>query len=374
MNKIYVLLTSLLLLGCDWGLGPSYDPTSETAYVDYYKEACDSTSTNMCMRMRFDTADDFVLSSVPNVGFDNLEWGKRYTVQVEVEYDSSGDHDLYSLLSVSNEEAVDPASNPFVLTFSMSSQILLDNLNSSWIIAGEDVFACSNSDCALLTNAYNASEQIQLEFSAIDDQLTLLTVACSAAENDFASNCEGVNKANWDIAHYQTDCGLFDPKLCYVYRDNASSDDTWYVFHYEITDFTAEWGTEYDIQVEAVTTAGSVRSATWLKENSQQDLSADAFNVVMRTGVKGLEKSNAGVLSYDGIEFNCAINFQCDAINNVIDSADSSSDRILALLTHAVIADDNTVLLAIESITCDASSDEFKENCADEHDEIIWFE
>ena len=98
MNKIYVLFTSLLLIGCDWGLGPSYDPTSETAYVDYYKEACDSTSTNMCLRMRFDTSDDYVLSSVPNVGFDNLEWGKRYTVQVEVEYDSSGDHDLYSLL------------------------------------------------------------------------------------------------------------------------------------------------------------------------------------------------------------------------------------------------------------------------------------
>ena len=372
MHKIYLLLASLLLQGCDWGLGSSYDPTSETMYVDYYNEACNSTSADMCFRKRFDTKDDFVLNAVPNTGFDSLEWGKRYTLQVEVEYDSSGDDSLYSLLSVSNETTIDAATNSFILALNMSSGILLDNLNNSWILAGEDVFSCIESDCILLTNAYNSNEWVQLEFSATDDQLTLINVICSAAENDFASECEGIDKTNWDIAHYQTDCGIFAPRLCLVYRDDGAADDPWYILPFEITDFTASWGTEYNIQVETTTAGDAVRSASYQKENSKEDQSADDFNVVMRTGFEGLEKSSAGIITYADVEFDCQTNQQCDAIDDAIDDANSTSERLIALLTRVVIDNEETQLI-IQSITCNESRADFQEDCVDLED-VIWIE
>jgi hypothetical protein len=371
MNKIYILLTSLLLLGCDWGLGPDYNPTSETKYVDYYKEACDSTSTDMCFRIRSNTEDDFALSTVLNSGFDDLEWGKRYTLKVEVEYNSSGDDSSYTLQSIENEVAVDAATNSFDLDFSMASQILLDNLNSSWIIAGEDIFSCIESDCILLTNSYNANEKIRLKFSATDDQLTLIEVVCSAAENDFASDCEGLNKTNWDIAHFQSDCGSFEPKLCLVYRESEISDDAWHILPFEIVDFTASWGTQYGIQVETVSSGGSIRSAQYSQENSNDDLSEDDFNVVMRTGVQGLQKSNSGVISYDDVEFNCAINNQCDLIDDAIDNADETSERLIALLTSIKTVNEQTIFV-IQSLTCDESSDDFNEDCVDLEEGVIW--
>lgn len=373
MNKIYILLISLFLVGCDWNLGPSFDPTSETIYIDYYREACDDSSTSMCFRTRTDTDDAFVLNTVSNSGFDDLEWGKRYTLQIEVEYDSSGDETLYSLQSVDSEEEVDATTNTFTLDFNMSSQILLDNLNNSWIIAGEDIFSCIESDCTLLTNAYNANEKIQLEFSASDDQLTLLSIVCSAADNDFASTCEGINQTSWNIAHYRTDCNIFEPKLCLVYKDSSGADDLWQILPFEIEGFTATWGTEYDIQVEAVSSSGALSSATWLEENSSEDLSATEFNVVMRTGVQGLQESSSGVISYDDIEFDCEANSLCGDIDDAVNSADSTSERIIALLTKIEVINENTVYI-IQSITCDESADEFKEDCADLNDEVIWIQ
>lgn len=373
MNKLCILFASLLLLGCDWGLGPSYDPTSETLYVDYYQEACNSTSTDMCFRMRFDTDNDFVLSTVSTSGFDDLEWGKRYTLEAEVEYDSSGDDSLYTLQTIDNQVVVDAATNSFDLDFSMASQILVDNLNNSWILGGEDIFSCVESDCISLTNSYNANEKIQLKFSATDDQLTLIEVVCSAAENDFASGCKGLNKTNWDIAHYQSDCGSSEPKLCLIYRENDISDDTWHNLPFEITDFTAIWGTGYDIQVETTSSGGSIRSAKFVQENSSEDLSENDFNIVMRTGVQGLEKSSSGVISYDSVEFNCLINDQCGVIDNAIDRADATSERFLILLTSTKTIEEK-VINVIQSLTCDSNTDDFKEDCLDLNDDVIWDE
>lgn len=374
MNKIIgILFASLILQGCDWGLGPNYESTSETLYVDYYQEACSHNSTDMCFRLRKNTNDAFTLSLVDNTGFDSLEWGKRYTVQVEVDYDSAGADSMYRLISVDSEEIVDAATNNFVLTFNMSSQILLDNLNNSWVIAGQDVFSCVESDCVLLTNSYNANEKIQLKFSAQDDQLTLLEVLCSAAENDFSANCEGLNRSNWDIAQYQSDCGLSEPKLCLIYRENDTANNAWHIFPFEITDFSANWGTAYDIQVEVTSSGGSVRSAQWLQENSTEDLTDSEFNVVMRTGVQGLKKSNSGIINYSGIEFNCERYVQCDSINKAIERADTESERFIALLTEIELVNDETTLI-IKSITCDETYGDFKENCLDINEDIIWFE
>ena len=367
------MFVSLLLQGCDWGLGPNYESTSETMYVDYYQEACNSNTTEMCFRMRSNIDDAFALSVVENTGFDSLEWGKRYTVQVEVEYDTDGADSFYRFIGIDSEEVVDATTNDFLLTFNMSSQILLDNLNNSWIIAGEDVFSCAESDCVLLTNAYNANEKIQLKFSAQDDLLTLLGVTCSAAENDFSSNCEGLNKTNWDIAQYQSDCGLAEPKLCLIYRENDVADESWHISPFEITDFTANWGTAYDIQVEVTSSGGSVRAAQWLQENSTEDLTDSEFNVVMRTGVQGLKKSSLGIIDYSGIEFNCERNTQCDLINKAVDRADTDSERFIAMLTEIEVVD-GEVLLIINSITCDEAYSDFKENCLDLNEDIIWFE
>lgn len=373
MNKIYVLLASVLLQGCDWGLGSNYDSSSETMFVDFYKEACSSTSAEMCFRMRSSAEESFVLSTVDNSGFDNLEWGKRYTLEVEVEYDSDGADSFYRLLNVDSEDDVDAAANDFTLAFNMSSEILLDNLNNSWILAGEDTFTCTDSDCALLTTSYNASEKIQLKFTAQDDQLTLVNVICSAAEADFSSSCDGISETNWDIAHFQTDCGLSEPKLCLVYRENAASNEAWHVLPFDIDDFTAIWGTKYDIEVEGISSGGSVRSAKWLQENNNEDLSDSEFNVVMRTGVQGLDKSSSGMISYDDVAFDCEENLQCDLIDDVVDSADSDSERFIALLTEIEIVDGETSLI-IKSITCDETYSDFKANCLDENDDIIWNE
>lgn len=362
---------TLLLSGCDWGLGSHYSSTTKTAYVDYYQEACSSDGTDMCYRMRFDTNDDFLLSTVPTTGFDDLEWGKRYTLQVEAERDSAGKDTSYRLDSIDNEEVVDAATNPFVLTFSMSSQILLENSSDSWIISAEDIFDCIESDCVLLTNSYNSNEKIQLEFTALDDKLTLVKVACSAAENEFASECEGVNKMKWDVAHYQSDCGAFDPKLCLIYRESNSSNDSWYIWPFGITGFSASWGTEYELEVEVTTSAGSLRSARLLTEISTADKEEESFIVVMRTGVKGLAESDSGVLTYDGIKFNCELNDQCASVNAAIQKADSDSERVIALQVRSKTLDE-VLLLTVEALTCEAASDEFQENCADDNDQIIW--
>lgn len=373
MNKIYIVVISLLLLGCDWGLGPSYKSTTETVYIDYYKVACDSRSTTMCFRLRFDTDDEFSLSKIAHSGFDAFEWGKRYTAKIKVDYDSDGDDELYRLKSIEAEEVVDSDDAPFVLALSMSSQILLDNANDSWMLAGEDAFSCIEADCILLTNAYNSGAKVQLKFSASDDKLTLRKVVCTAAENNFAATCEGINQTRWDIAHYQTDCGLFEPRLCLLYRDADGSDDSWTILHSQVTGFSADWGYEYDIQVETKKVSGSIRSAKLLKENNRDDVADKDFNVVMRTGPKGLKKSLSGKILYDGIEFDCATNGLCNLIDNAVDDAEINSERILALLINAEISGENTDLI-IQSITCDESRSDFKTECVDSNDDVIWIE
>lgn len=369
MNKFLTLFTALLLSGCDLDLGESYSSTTKTAYVDYYQEACTADGTDMCFRLRFDTDDDFEVSTLPTTGFDDLMLGKRYTLQVEAERDDSGNDSAYSLQNIDSEVVVDAASNSFVLTFDMSSQILLKNSDTSWIISAEDIFECSAADCVTLTNSYDVNDKVQLEFSAENDQLTLIKVQCASAENTFGADCEGINEKEWDIAHYQSDCGLFEPKLCLVYRDSdSSSSDPWYILPFDIANFTPVWGTEYSLEVEAVTAAGSLKKATWVKDVSTTDKQIDNFIVVMRTGASGIEQSSAGLVTYDDVDFNCDINNQCDDIDDAIEEADADEEVIIAL---EVISDGTS--LTVQRLICNAKTSDFQEDCADENDDIIWF-
>jgi hypothetical protein len=96
-------------------------------YVDYYQEACDESSTSVCLRTRFDTDGAFEIDSVSVSGFNNLQWGGRYIVQVEAEQDSSGKDIHYSFESINSTQVIDASNNEFGLTFNMASGILFDN-------------------------------------------------------------------------------------------------------------------------------------------------------------------------------------------------------------------------------------------------------
>lgn len=374
MNKIYIVAISLLLLGCEWDLGSSYSPTTETAYIDYYREACDSTSTDLCLRMRFDTDDEFVVSTIDQSGFDDLEWGTRYTVSIEVEYDDNGDDEFYSFNSIDSSEVFDPTDNNFVLTFYMSSDILLDNYDDTWTIAGEKTFSCEEDDCNTLAESYRDSEVIQLSFSAENDELTLLAVSCSASETSFETDCEGVGDYTWDIAHYRSDCGLYEPKLCMLYKEDTDASTEWQILPFEITDFTPQWGLEYEIDVEATIEAQSLTAATFIEQDeSPSDETGETFNMIMRTGASGLEESDDDVITYDGVEFDCSTYSQCSDIDDAIDDATDTQERLLLLEALVETSGDSPVILIVD-LLCDDGADDFQEECVDDYDDVYWIE
>ena len=112
----YLAVTLPILSGCDLDLGSSFDPIEKTLYIDYYREPCSESSTDLCFRTRFKDEQSFTLMSKPLKGFDALLWGKRYQVSVEVERTSSGKDASYTLLAIDAVEDMDPTINDFVLS------------------------------------------------------------------------------------------------------------------------------------------------------------------------------------------------------------------------------------------------------------------
>lgn len=374
MKNIILLSLISFLVGCDLDLGSSFDPTTRTLYVDHYREACSESSQDLCFRIRLTEEDSFVLTTLPMTGFDSLEWGKRYQLQVEAERDDSGKDTSYSLEIIDATEVMDPASNDFVLTFNMSSDILLDNSSdgtgSSWIIAAEKVFTCVAADCAVISSAYTDRQKIQLNFSAADNNLTLKGVKCFSSENDFTSECEGINDKAWDIAHFKTDCGLHFPSWCYVYKEAADSSTGWSLLDIDIADFNALWGEQYDIDVTTSLKAGSIESATYIEQN-ESSVVTDSFKFVMQTGNGGLSKSDNNVISYLDIEFDCSTNAKCDDLDDAIDRSTDSTDRIL-IVEARVETSAAVPVIIIENLICDSAGTVFKVECADDHDDVYW--
>lgn len=370
MKKIILFTLLSLLAACDLELGSSFDPTTRTLYVDHYREACNESSVELCFRVRLSEEDSFAITNLPMTGFDSLEWGKRYTLQVEAERSDSGKDSAYRYESQDSEEVMDPASNEFVLTFNMSSGILVDNQDSSWTIAGEKSFVCEQSDCNALTTALTNSEKVQLKFSAENDELTLLAVTCQSSETDFSSECEGVGSDTWDVAHYLTDCGLHYNSWCYVYKESSQSSADWQLLGLDITDFSFQWGEQYGIDVTIVNKSGNLNSVTYTATNST-DTKTDPFKLVMRTGADGLSNSDGSVISYLGLDFDCVSNAQCSDIDNAIDRATSSQERILVLQAK-VVTSAEIPELEIEDLICDAAGSEFKQECADKYDDVYW--
>lgn len=370
MKKIILFTILSLLAACDLELGSSFDPTTRTLYVDHYREACNESSVELCFRVRVSEEDSFAITNLPMTGFDSLEWGKRYTLQVEAERSDSGKDSAYRYESQDSEEIMDPASNEFVLTFNMSSGILVDNQDSSWTIAGEKSFVCEQSDCSALTSALANSEKVQLKFSAENDELTLLGVTCQSSENNFSADCEGVGSERWDIAHYLTDCGLHYNRWCYVYKESTQSSDDWQLLGLDITDFSFLWGVEYDIDVTAVKKSGSLNSVTYDATNSSFE-KTETFKLVMRTGGEGLEKSDNSNINYLSLTFDCATNAQCSDIDDAIDRASSGQERILVLQARVVTSAEEPEI-EIEDLICDAAGNVFKQECADKYDDVYW--
>ena len=374
MNKIFILFACLYLSACDLDLGSSYDPTTRTMYVDYYREACSETSNLLCLRIRLDTDDAFEVSEISMSGFDDLKWGSRYQVQVEAERDSDGDDTHYSFESIDSTTIIDAGSNEFVLTLNMSSQILLDNQNNSWIIGTEKIFSCSDADCTLLSNSYRDNDKIQLSFTAESDELTLKAVKCQSSDTDFSSVCEGINDAVFDIAHYRSDCGVSEPRLCFVYKEDADGSTDWNILPFEIAGFTAQWGKQYQIDVEVTIKAKDLKSVELVKNDEPpSDETNESFNMIMRTGASGLEESNNDVINYDGIEFNCSRYNKCNDIDDAIEKASSSQERFLILQAFVETSGEVPVIL-IEDLLCDAGSNEFKTECVSEYDDVYWNE
>lgn len=374
MKPFFLLLFSFLLSACDLDLGSHYDPTVETVYVDYYREPCDDSTTELCYRIRFDTDEAFKLTTLPTTGFDSLEWGSRYVIRAEVDYSDRGEEESYTFENIVSVEVMEPVSNDFVLTFYTSSGILQDNSSdasgSSWMIAGETTFTCEETDCAAISAAFNANKLIQLNFQAENDQLTLQAVKCSASEDDFSTECEGIVDESWDIAHYKTDCGLYIPSWCHVYKDTSESSSNWHLLAVDIEDFTYQWGTQYDVDVTVDLSAGSLSAAKLINVNDSDEIT-DSFKTVIRFDAESSD-SDAGILTYQGVFFDCDRYSLCDDIDEIIDDLEETEERIVVL--EGALEDDGSTstTFIVEELVCDSDSSTFKENCADSDDEVYW--
>lgn len=376
MNKLFVLLACLYLSACELDLGSSYDPTTRTMYVDYYQEACNESSTSMCLRTRFDVDDAFEINEISMSGFEALQWGSRYTLQVEAERDGNGKDTHYSLEGIDDTTVIDASNNDFELTFNMSSGILQGNQNNSWTIAAEKVFTCSVADCTLLANSYRDGQKIQLSFTAEDNLLTLLRVTCQSSATDFSSVCEGTSSKVFNVAHYRSDCGISEPQLCLLYKEDTDASTQWNILPFEITDFTAQWGQQYKLDVSVQIEAVDLKSVEFIKENDDVvDQAGEAFKMVMTTGTSGLEKSANEVINYDGVEFNCSRFNQCNDIDNIVSGADDKGKKTYVILQANVETSSETPVIVIEDLLCDAEGkDEFKTECLSksQYDDVYW--
>lgn len=367
-------------------LGSHYDRVESTLYIDYFKEPCSDSSTDLCLRTRVGEDGSYAMATVPMIGFDSLMLGVRYKTQVESERDSSGNVTSHTFLSIDSSEDVAPVLSDFVLTLSTSSGILLDNssdgLGSEWILAANSTFTCEPADCLAISSAVSSNKKIQLSFRIESNALKLQTVKCAATDADFDEQCEGIKDNSWNIAHYKTDCGLYLPSWCHIYKETAEATDAWKLLSVDLQEFTDSqyhWGTQYDIDVSTVIKAGSLESATYKKENDRTELDS-AFKLVVRTG-DDLAKSVDGVINYLGTELDCERNNLCYKLNQIISGTD---ERILVLegnvefsgSSEGQISEQSSELeigrVVLEKLICDAKTAQFKADCADQYNDVYW--
>lgn len=375
-KKITVLLLAIspfFLTACEWELGQQYDDETKTMLVDYYRQACSDDNQKLCFRARFDSDDAYTSIEVPFTGFDDYEWGFTYSIEVIAERDGNGKDTSYAYRSVNSKTA--SASALFNLTLVNTGDIISTTDNVTWSLANEKTFTCSDAQCTELINSEQNSTKIELSLNAVADVLTLNSIQCQAAENEFDTVCGGEGKDRWDIAHFQTECSASVPALCMLYREEGDSDDEWQVLPFDITDFIPQWGTLYsDMEVTTVTSAGNLTSATLktaAQDSTEKTAASDSFKMVVRTGTGGIEKSSSGKVTYDGVEFDCDTNSQCDEIDAAIDLVTDDDEQVMLLKTRVTVAGE-TPTIVIEEFVCSDIPADFNQDCIDGADDVFW--
>jgi len=374
MKKLFfILLASVSLAGCPQ-LGQHWSDKKETLLVDYYKVQCDDNDDALCFRVREKSSDSWDTAPEKFNGFDSFEWGYRYQVEVETSFDRNGNPESYDFRSVVNQEAVIAGDESFSLTLYTDTGILVPVDDSNWSLNGEITFNCG-SYCAEILASVNDGYITQLEFSASENLLTLTSFICSAAEDDFNSECAGESEVSWYIGHFMTDCGLAEPALCYVYKVNSSDDYELLKLDEGISGFTYEWGSRYKISVnQTLSPANVLTSAEFIEEDeSPEERIGDSYSFLFIADGHAVNRSSSGVLTmYDSSEsFDCGSYSQCSRINEYIED-DGDRHEPEYLLLRAYVDADRVVILDVichqEGLTAFRScvTDE------DEREDIFW--
>ena len=354
-SKLGVLaLLALILQGCQ--LGRQWSDKEETLYVDFYKSICDEDESRLCFRSRELEKNDWRDDAPELIDFDSYEWGFRYQLKVETSFDSSGDAKRYRFLSVVEKEAVNSADSAFALKVDTSTGIISQS-GVQWYL-DDKAFDCT-SDCSALTGIINNSHQTNLEFKAVDNVLTLNTIKCSSGDDNYDEQCGGKSEADWEIAHFKSDCGNADGELCLLYRLNSSDD--WELLPVDIAGFEHSWGKEYEIEVEITRSSADVITAAKLKQNDaaprDRTGSANDFHLVLQGRL--LKESSGGLVSlYDGntIKLNCGND--CNQLDDYIDDDDW-------LLLKAYI---NNEQLVLDDLACHAETLNLLRQCDEKVD------
>ncbi len=368
--------TALTLVACQ-GLGRHWDDETTTLYIDYYKQQCDDEDSSLCFRIREDEDDSWEVADVPFSNFDDFQWGYRYTATVTISYDDSGDPDSYSFDSTQSMEAVSASEEAFSLTLYTNTGILYALDDSSWNLGGEIDFDCSaSSSCEALDAAVANSYETELQF-VVDGSggIALDSVICAAAEDDYASDCEGETDVSWYIAPVMSDCGLSEAMLCQLFKVNASGDYELLQLEDGISNWSFSWGYRYHIDVVKTVSNGGIITAVDLDEDddSPDDRfgSSYKFRIVLRASA--LPSQNSNFTRYDTIALDCEQYSQCDDIEDVVEDYEDDDDRAERYLLVRVYVDDDGSLIA-DRVDCEDETtlDAFRSCVEDDYDDVNW--
>ena len=358
VSAVLIPLFALSLAGC-LDLGVSYSDKNQTIEVGHYKQQCNKTSATLCFVTRENEKSDYTVFENLN-GFSSFQWGTRYSLKVETSFDKNGKPNQYQFRSVASEQA---DSNAFSLTLYTATNILTSSDQTNWSLAGEKNFTATAEQGSAIAAAVSDKKVVQLEFTAANNNLTLTKVKCSAAEDNFAANCEGTSTSTWRIAHFQSDCNQSSGNLCLIYRVNSSDD--WELLRTDdgnISGFTPDWGKEYDIEVEKTVSNGGQLVSAKLKTNDEtpEDKldTANSFAFVLNGTFLSKSNSDNKIAMYDGGQI-LACDSRCAAINSAIDS-----DNLLLLVGYVQGTE-----VFVSAVECDENPGKDFDDCVKDYND-----
>lgn len=385
IRVFFLSLSVVWLTGCD--LGIDYSDKDERIDVNYFKQQCDKDSASLCFSVKDEGSDsDYEVFNNLN-GFSSYQWGNYYTINVETSFDDSGDAESYRFLS---EHTSTANNNAFSLTLYPRSGVIsaANSEKTSWSLGGEITFTTTSEQGTDIDQAIADDHVMQLEFTAASNVLTFSSLVCSAAEDDFASVCEGISKDEWTIRHFQSDCNFTEPTLCLVYR--ADSSDDWELLQTtssDISGFSPEWGQQYDIEVEKTLSSGGQLTSAKLETNddSPETLSGSSNNFLFVLNARDLADADSDnkITLYDGEQ-----TLLCDTLCN--DFAQAKDDEHMLLLdAYVEVSGGNNnqnnnqndgdasanqrIEVVVTSIVCNENVGSDFDSCVEDQDDVDWW-